>query len=409
MDTEKANQEALKKILDAHPVWKDVKIAGEVIPGMKKNRIFHTGPPIEWERMCIPMKASITGAMAFEGFCSNMQEAEELIKKGEVELDINQNHSSIGPMAGTISASMAVCEVENTTFGNKAYSGPINTGRKPQIYCGMFTKEAVDIQKWIADIWAPATSKALQIIGGIDARVLVGKSILMGDEQHNRNQAATALFLTEIIRGYVQADLPKDTFLEILNFMNDNIAMFWATPHLAVCKSMLDPAHGIENSTVVSKMSNNGVQFGIMVSGLKGNWFTAPSPPVEGLYFPGFKKEDALVDLGGSRIKETAGFGGMCMASSPAMLLQVPGKPKDAIETTLKMYEITVGENPAYQIPYLDFRGIPTGIDVRRVVETNITPLICTAINHKKENVGYIGVGIVNAPLECFEKALMAM
>ena len=409
MDMGKANEEAYRRILEAHPVWKDVKIAGEVIPGMKKNRIFHTGPPIEWDRMCLPMKASITGAMIFEGFCSNLQEAEELVKKGEVQLDINTNHSAVGPMSGPISASMAVCEIENTTFGNKAYSGPINTGRKPQVYTGIYKKDAIEIQKWIRDVWAPATSKALKIIGGIDARVLVGKAILMGDELHNRNQAATALFLAEIMKGYIRADLPKETFIGILDFMTENIDMFWATPHLAVCKSMLDPAYGIENSTVVTTMSNNGVEYGIMVSGIKGRWFTAPSPPVKGLYFTGFSADDSLADLGGSRIKETAGFGGMCAASSPAICLAVGGKPKEMLEHTLNMYEITVGENPAYQIPYLDFRGIPTAIDVVKVVETGFTPVITTAINHKKENIGYIGVGVTISPFECFEKAVAAI
>jgi hypothetical protein len=409
MDIESANQEACKRILEARPVWKDVKIAEEVIPGMKKNRIFYSGPPIEWERMCVPQKASITGAMIFEGLCSNMREAGELIKKGEVELDINQNHNAIGPMSGPISASMAVCVVENTTFGNKAYAAPINTGRKSPLYFGVFTKEAVEIQKWIRDVWAPATSKALEIIGGIDCRALVGKSLLMGDEQHNRNIAATSLFYMEIIPGYIQADLPKDIFIEIMIFMTENHEMFWATPHLAGCKSMMDPAHGIKNSTVVTKMSSNGVEFGIMVSGLKDKWFAAPAPKVRGLYFSGFAEEDANLDLGGSRIKETAGFGGMCIASSPAMCLLIGGKVKDAIQQTLNSYEITLTENPAYQIPYLDFRGIPTAIDIRKVLEMNITPVIITGINHKKENFGHIGVGVSISPIECFEKALAAM
>lgn len=231
----------------------------------------------------------------------------------------------------------------------------------------------------------------------------------MGDEQHNRNLAATALLFGKIIKGYLEADLPKKTFMEIMNFMNENIEMFYGTPHLAVCKSMLDPAHGIENSTVVTKMSSNGVEFGIMVSGLKNKWFTAAAPKVKGLYFPGFSEKDAHPDLGGSRIKETAGFGGLCIASSPAICLLIGGKPKEMVERNLVMYEITVTENPAYQIPYLDFRGIPTGIDIQKVVETGITPIINTAINHKKENMGYVGVGQTIAPMECFEKALSAM
>ncbi len=407
MSIESANQEACKKILEARPVWKDVRTAQDVIPGMKKNRIFYTGPPIEWERMSTPQKASIAGAMIFEGLCNNMEAAAELIKTGEVELDINQNHNAIGGMSGPISSSMAVCVIENITFGNTVYAGPLHVGRKPGILFGCYTREAIELQRWICDVWAPATSKALRIIGGIDCRTLVGKSILMGDEQHNRNLAATMLFYTEIVQGYIQADLPKETLLELLNFTKENINM-WTAPHLAVCKSMLDPAHGIDNSTIVTKMSSNGIEFGIMVSGLKDRWFTAPSPKVKGLYFQGFKEEDAHPDLGGSRIKETAGFGGMCLASSPAMILIVGGRVKDLVRHTLNAYEITVAENQAYQIPYLDFRGIPTGIDIRRVVDSSITPLITTGINHKRENMGFVGVGLARSPFECFEKAIEA-
>jgi hypothetical protein len=406
---EEANSEACKRILAAKPVWKDVRIAGQVIPGMKKNRIFHTGPPIEWQRMCVPQKASITGAMMLEGLCDGMAEAEALVLRGEVELDINPNHAAIGPMSGPISYSMAVCEIENVTYGNKVYSAPFNTGRRNPLYFGMYTKEAIDLQKWIADVWAPATSQALKLIGGIDCRALVGESILMGDEQHNRNQAATALFINEIIKGYVQLDLPKGTLIEILDYMMENKEMFWATPHLAVCKSMMDPAHGIDNSTVVTCMSCNGTEFGIQVSGLKDRWFTSSAPPVKGLFFPGFSEKDAHLDLGGSRIKETVGFGGMCIASSPAMCLLIGGRVDECIKHTMDMYEITVTENPAYQIPYLDFRGIPTGIDVLKVVETGITPIITTGINHKEPNVGHIGVGVTIAPMECFEKALESM
>jgi hypothetical protein len=408
MDTEAANAEACRRILEARPIWKSVRIAREVIPGMKANRIFHTGPPIEWDRMCLPQRASITGAMVFERLCTTMEEAGELIKRGEVDLDINHRHQAIGPMSGPISASMAVCEIENVSFGNKAYAAPFNTGRKSPLYFGVFTREAIEIQRWIADVWAPATHQALQAVGGIDCRALVGQSLLMGDEQHNRNQAATALFINEIIKGYIEIDLPKSDLLEILQYMMENSEMFWATPHLAVCKAMMDPAHGIENSTIVTKMSSNGVEFGIMVSGLKDQWFTAPSPPVKGLFFPGFSQEDAHLDLGGSRIKETAGFGGMCIASSPAMCLLIGGRARDTVQHTLNMYEITSAENPAYQIPYLDFRGIPTGIDVLKVVDTGITPIITTGINHKRENVGHIGVGVTISPFECFRKALEA-
>jgi hypothetical protein len=409
MGTDQANREACRRILDAHPVWKDVRRAIEVIPGMKENTILYTDPPLEWGEMAFPMKAAITGAIIFEGLCSTMEEADFLIERGEVILDNNQNHSAIGPFSGPISASMAVGVIENLSFGNRVYTAPFNSGKKPSFYTGVYSKEAVEIQKWIRDVWAPVTSQALKFLGGIDCRTLVGRSMLMGDEHHCRNLAATSLLLNALILGYIQADLPKEVFYEIMAFMQDNIEMFYATPHLAVCKAMLDPAHGVEGSTVVTKMSSNGIEWGIMVSGLKDQWFRAPAPTIKGLYFPGFSSADAHPDLGGSRIKETAGFGGMCIASSPAICLLTGGKVRDILKQQLEMYEITVTENPAYQIPYLDFKGIPTGIDVRKVIETGITPVITTGICHRRpKETGFIGVGLLHAPMECFEKALMA-
>ena len=61
------------------------------------------------------------------------------------------------------------------------------------------------------------------------------------------------------------------------------------------------------------------------------------------------------------------------------------------------MYEITVGEGQAYKIPALDFRGSATGIDVLKVIETGIRPIINTGIAHKDPGVGQVGAGIVES------------
>ncbi len=109
---------------------------------------------------------------------------------------------------------------------------------------------------------------------------------------------------------------------------------------MAACKAMVDAAHGIEGSTIVSVMARNGTDFGIRVSGLGDRWFTAPVAIPQGLYFPGFKAEDASGDIGDSTITETAGIGGFAMAAAPAIVTFVSGTPKDAMNATLEMYEI---------------------------------------------------------------------
>jgi len=177
---------------------------------------------------------------------------------------------------------------------------------------------------------------------------------------------------------------------------------------MAACKAMCDAAHGVEGSTIVTTMARNGTDFGVRVSGMGDRWFTAPAQIPQGLYFPGFKAEDANRDIGDSTITETAGIGGFAMASAPAIVTFVSGAPKDAMTATMEMYEITHGEHKYFTIPYLDFRGTPTGIDVRRVVEKGIAPRVNTGIAHKNAGVGQIGAGLVRPPLAMFEEALIA-
>jgi hypothetical protein len=72
------------------------------------------------------------------------------------------------------------------------------------------------------------------------------------------------------------------------------------------------------------------------------------------------------------------------------------------------MGEIALARHPKWTIPALEFSGAPTGIDVRRVVETGIAPAINTGIAHRKAGVGQVGAGVARAPLSCFEQALAA-
>lgn len=57
----------------------------------------------------------------------------------------------------------------------------------------------------------------------------------------------------------------------------------------------------------------------------------------------------------------------------------------------------------------LDFRGTPTGIDVRLVMQTGILPQINTGVAHQRPAVGRIGAGLVKLPWVCFERAFEAL
>lgn len=406
MDINAANQKAVEKVLNAQPVLVDIGIAGEVIPGMTKKTILHAGPPITWQKMSGPMRGAVMGALIYEGLAGDIKEAEELAASGEITFDPCHHHNAVGPMAGIVSASMPVFIVQNKAEGNYAYC-TLNEGLGKVLRYGAYGPEVIQRLKWMEKVLAPAIKEALEIVGEINLKNLIAQAIQMGDECHNRNKAGTSLFMREIAPGLVQTKNSPETIAEIFKFISGN-DHFFLNLSMPACKCTMDAAHGIENSTMVTAMARNGTEFGIRVSGLGDRWFTGPASVVDGLYFPGYSSKDANPDIGDSVISETAGIGGFAMAAAPAIVKFVGGTAKDAINYTLSMYEITIAENNAFGIPVLEFRGTPTGIDIRKVVETGILPAINTGIAHKEPGVGQVGAGLVKPPVNCFEDALVA-
>ena len=407
MDIEQANTTAVNRLMEARPILKSVATARDVIPRMKDNLFLHAGPPIEWTRMSGPLRGAIIGAMLFEGIAKSEAEATAMVERGEVEFDSCHHHGSVGPMAGVTSASMKVYVVENAEHGNKSFSN-LNEGYGKVLRYGAYSEDVLKKLHWMNDVLGVALADALASSNGLDLRALMGEALHMGDEGHNRNKAGSLLYLkliSPLIARVVKDDAVES---EVLQFLGDN-ALSVLNPVMAACKAMTDAAHGIEGSTIVTTMARNGTDFGIRVSGLgEKQWFTAPAEIPVGLFFSGFSQDDANPDIGDSAITETAGIGGFAMATAPAIVTFVGGTPKDAINATLEMYEITFAESKFFTMPALDFRGTPTGIDIRKVVELGITPRINTGIAHKNAGVGQVGAGLVRPPLKIFEDALMA-
>ena len=406
IDIDSANTTAVTRMMEARPVLLGVGKALDVIPGMRPNLILHAGPPITWERMSGPLKGAIIGALIFEGQAKTAEAAEALATSGEIDFEPCHHHAAVGPMAGVTSASMAVYIVENQTHGNRAFSN-LNEGYGKVLRYGAYQEDVQTRLRWMNTTLATILKDALDASGGMDIRTLLAEALHMGDEGHNRNKAGSILY-TKNLAPFVAKVAPNgDVAAEVLKFLGDN-ALSVLNPVMAACKAMCDAAHGVEGSTIVSTMARNGTDFGIRVSGLGDRWFTGPSQVPDGLYFPGFSLADANPDIGDSTITETAGIGGFAMAAAPAIVTFVSGKPSDAINATMEMYEITFTEHKTFTIPALDFRGTPTGIDLRKVVEVGITPRINTGIAHKNAGVGQVGAGLVRPPMQIFEEALVA-
>ncbi len=406
MNIEKANTEATERMMEARPVLVGLGKARDVIPDMRDNLLLHAGPPITWDRASGPMRGAITGALIFEGKAKDEAEAQALVESGEVELEPCHHHGAAGPMAGLIAPSMSVYIIENKTHNNRAFSG-LNEGYGKVLRYGAYSKEVLAKLRWMEDVMAPVLADAIEASGGIDIRALLAEALHMGDEGHNRNKAGSILYTTKLAPFVVKVARDADVASEVLRFLGDN-ALSVLNPVMAACKAMADAAHGVEGSTIVTAMARNGTDFGIRVSGLGDRWFTAPVATPQGLYFPGFEAKDASGDIGDSTITETAGIGGFAMASAPAIVTFVSGTPQDAINATLEMYEICYSEHKYFSIPPLDFRGTPTGIDIRKVVEKGITPRVNTGIAHKNAGVGQVGAGLVRPPMSMFEEALIA-
>ncbi len=407
-DIEKANALAVERMMEAHPVVIGVGKARDVIPGRgdHENLLTHAGPPIGWERMSGPMRGAVAGALIFEGRAKTFDEAEKLVEAGKVEFAPCHHYQSAGPMAGLISPSMSVYIVEDKKSGRRAFSG-LNEGYGKVLRYGAYDDEVIERLRWMDDVMAPILNEALQAAGGVDMRALIAEALHMGDECHNRNKAGSIVFTARLAPFIVRAAPNPEAAARVLKFMGDN-ALTVLNPVMAACKAMADAAHNIEGSTIVSTLARNGTDFGIRISGLDDRWFTAPAPPVEGLYFPGFSEADANPDLGDSTIMETVGIGGFAMAAAPAIVTFVGGTAKLAMDTTLEMYEITEASHKYFTIPALEFQGSPTGIDIRKVVEKGITPRVNTGVAHKEAGIGQVGAGLVRPPMSMFEEAVVA-
>lgn len=401
-----ANREAVSRLLRARPVIVGIGVAGEVIPGMRKNLVLHSGPPIEWSRMCGPTRGAVMGGLVYEGLAATPEAAAELAASGGVDFDPCHHHRAVGPMAGIITASMPVWIIENAALGNRAYA-TLNEGLGKVLRYGAYDDEVMTRLRWMERLLAPLLREALVSHGPIDITNLIAQALQMGDEVHNRNRAATSLLIRTLAPHLLHTGFSSAEVESVFRFLDGN-DHFFLNISMAACKCALDPAAGIPHSTMVTLMARNGTDFGIQISGLPNRWFTAPAPMVEGLYLPGYTAADAAPDMGDSVITETAGLGGFAMAAAPAIVQFVGSTAAEALTFTRRMYNITLAEHPIYRIAALDFRGTPSGIDLLKIIETGTMPIVNTGIAHREPGVGMVGAGLVRPPMECFRNALSA-
>ncbi|MFC4784077.1 DUF1116 domain-containing protein [Nocardioides sp. MAHUQ-72] len=407
-----ANRRALARMLGVTAHLVDVAPASELL-GLEPGQFLHAGPPITWDRASGPLRGALMGGAALEGLVEDPEDAVALFEKGgNVSLEPCHHRSSVGPMAGVVTPSMWMFVLEDLETGARTHCS-LNEGLGKVLRYGAYGPDVLTRLRWMRDVLGPLLQQSVRTTvagaGPVDVTGILTQMLQMGDEAHNRNRAGTLMLLRDLApamvgsaaeAGFAQADVA-----EVLRFIggNDHFFLNLAMP---ACKLALDAARGTEGSTMVVAMARNGTDFGIQVAGTGDEWFTGPAQLADGLFLGDYGPDDANPDIGDSAITETAGIGGFAMATAPAIVRLVGGSVPDALATTRRMHEITLGENPRWSVPVLEFQGVPSGIDVTRVCRTGILPQINTGMAGRQAGVGQVGAGLVTPPAEIFPKAL---
>lgn len=398
-----ANAEVVRRINDGVPMLQGVSRAGDAVPGMSDRMVLHCGPALEWDRMCDPLRRSITAAVVAEGWATDVASAAGVVARGEVELAPANEHATVVPMATALGPSAPVYVVHNEAGSTTAFSS-LNQGSGQVPWFGVNTPDAIERLRFLRDVVGPVIGDAIAARGPIDVLSLAAQGVPMGDDVHMRVQATTNLVLRDLLPYLVRSDVAgapeAATFLAANHLMFLNVAM-------AAAKSLVMWAEQVEHSSIVTTMARNGTTYGLRLAGAP-QWFLTESPPVQdALYYPGQGPETSAPDIGDSAVLELIGLGGAAAANSPAVAGFLGGRMSDAIAATRRMQRICAGVSNRFRLPILDHVGTPVGVDVRSVVEAGVGPAVNTGVVHVSDGTGQVGAGVAYAPLACFVDALV--
>jgi len=401
-----ANAEAFRRLNESDPVLDDVRPAIEALPGMTRETILTSGPPLPWAAYTGGQRAAVIGGALFEGLARDAAEAEGKLAAGEIRVDGCHDYGCVGSLAGIYTASMPVFVVRNAAFGNVGCCNFYEGTNPRRLNYGVYDDGVRDRLLYVNRVVAPVVRDAVRLAGGIQLKPIMRRALHMGDELHSRNAAALLLFARELFPHLLAlAATQGPAVAKAVQAMTED-HYFFLRLSMAAAKATADAARGIDGSSVVTAMALNCREFAIRVGGLGDRWFTGPHATVEALLFEGHG-EDEITWMGGeSVIAETIGLGGFAQAAAFPLQSYQGGSPEAMVERNLALYRITVGENRDFHIPFLRYRGTPTGIDIFKVVETGVTPVMDMGIAGR--DGGQIGAGVVKAPIECFAGAVEA-
>ncbi|MEE6166685.1 MULTISPECIES: DUF1116 domain-containing protein [unclassified Mycolicibacterium] len=403
LDVDTANAAAFARLDAADPWVIDVAPARDVLAGLSENMVLTSGAPMPWSAYTGGQREALIGGALFEGLAADRDEAIAGFASGEIEVGACHDYGAVGSLAGIYTASMPVFVVENRAHGNVGFCN-FYEGKEPRrLNYGCYDAGVRDRLLHVNTVLAPVVGEAIRRRGGIALRPLIARALRMGDEVHSRNAAASILFNREILPAILDmVDDKVSGVRETLLHLAEN-DYFFLRLSMAAAKASAD-AMVEPGSTLVSAMAFSCRGFAIKLAGLGDTWFEGPPPIHQGKLFAGHT-EDEITWMGGeSPITETIGLGGFAQACALSLQEYQGGSPEIMIERNREMYAITHGENSTYRIPLFGFRGTPTGIDARKVLDTGILPVMDVGLAGR--DGGQIGAGVIRAPRECFTHAM---
>lgn len=388
------------------PYWVGVRPAIECVPDMREGLILHSGPEIEWDEMSETQRQGGINGVLFEGYAKTREDAEHLLKTGEITFASGNDYHIVVPGSGIATPSMVMNIVEDRNSGVRGFCAPFEGPNRGGLAGWGVYNEAIDKHLYnMSDVIGPAITRMLEEAGGMALKRIMVRGVEMGDELHSRQDACGLILTNELAKMIFDTkSMNDDEKRQVMDLIFGTVRFFHPLG-MASAMSGLEAARHVPYSTVVTAMEGNGVTYGIKVAGLGNQWFTAPAPRLEGEYVAAdIKVEDVLPWIGDSCMLEACGLGGSAAAAAPAVMRSQGLSWMDGIERSRLTEEITLARHESYLVPALDYQGTPLGIDIRKVLRTGIEPVIHGGIISKSGK--RLGAGVAHVPMKCFEGAI---
>ena len=430
---EEANQLAFDRLTRAQPVLIDVQKARDALPGMLPNMVLTGGPLLPWSEYEGAPRRAILYAAVYEGLAASADEADEKIRSGEIVVASAHAHGCVATNFAVCTSSMPVLVVEERTTGRRGCCNLFEGDAPRRLGTGFYGDDVVERLRFVDEVLAPTIGEAVRRVGGVPLMPILRKGTRLGDDMHVRTTATNHLFLQALLPAFRELESERQADVQLTVPFLEKEAYSFFRVWLAAAKAITDSATGIEGSSIVTAMSMSANNFAIRVSGLGDQWFLGPHPRFEGRIRLGSGGNDRVVerfhgpaqtDQEGEWVtpdqplpaecrypgtdcllSESLGLGAFASASALSLQIWHGVSVELMADRNRALYDITWGEHPDYEIRRFG-RGTPVGVDIFKVLERGLTPMLNGILIRKDCTI--FGTGVCWPPVECFEAAAQA-